>query len=175
MTVRWIIPFLLATVVLAACASAGVPTQPAQRNPTSELAPIPTQTLIPTETIVPDQMPAQSMPAPRNSYLPKPGDEQLTSGQVDISEAGLLAGAGDPPHMVLILKGTLPTPCDELRVTIEADDQNRINVEVYSLSSPKKICIQILSPFDANIPLGIYPSGHYSVWVNGVKIGDFDS
>jgi hypothetical protein len=32
-----------------------------------------------------------------------------------------------------------------------------------------------VEPFEANIDLGTYPSGHYSVWVNGELAGEFDS
>jgi hypothetical protein len=32
-----------------------------------------------------------------------------------------------------------------------------------------------VEPFEATIDLGTYPSGHYSVWVNGELAGEFDS
>jgi hypothetical protein len=32
-----------------------------------------------------------------------------------------------------------------------------------------------LEPFEANIGLGSFPSGYYSVRVNGEMIGEFDS
>jgi hypothetical protein len=77
---------------------------------------------------------------------------------------------------MLVLEGELPTPCNLLRVVVNPpDEQNRIYIDVYSVSDPEEICIQVLDPFEANIGLGSFQSGHYSVWVNDEMIGKFDS
>jgi hypothetical protein len=55
------------------------------------------------------------------------------------------------------------------------DDQNQIQVEVYSVIDPEQMCIQVLEPLEANIGLGSFPSGHYTVFVNGEQVGEFDS
>lgn len=176
MTRHWIITLILATVLLAACAPVDVPPLSIASKPASEPSPIPTETVVPTETIVPSPTPAQTMPAYENPYLPRAGDEHLTRGEVYIATTELLTRESEPPQIVLILRGNLPTPCNELRVVVNPpDEQNRINVDAYSLFDPNKICVQLLSPFDANIPLGSFTPGRYSVWVNGRKVGDFDS
>lgn len=73
-------------------------------------------------------------------------------------------------------QGSLPTPCNHLRVAVSAPNaKNRIFIDVYSVIDPNQICIQMLAPLEVNIPLGSFPPGHYSVWVNGEKIGEFDS
>jgi hypothetical protein len=73
---------------------------------------------------------------------------------------------------MLLIGGALPTPCHELRVEIlDPDEQNRIYVEVYSLSEPGEICVQVLESFDESVPLKGFPSGEYSVWVNGEEVG----
>jgi hypothetical protein len=36
-------------------------------------------------------------------------------------------------------------------------------------------CIQVLEPFQEQIDLGTFPSGHYSVWLNGEWVGEFDA
>ncbi|MGB6422595.1 MAG: hypothetical protein WBF05_12225, partial [Anaerolineales bacterium] len=75
----------------------------------------------------------------------------------------------------LLVEGALPTPCHELRVEIsDPDEQNRIYVEVYSLSKPGEICVQVLESFDENVPLKGFPSGEYSVWVNGEEVGEIN-
>jgi hypothetical protein len=92
------------------------------------------------------------------------------------SELVLLTdGLADAPlHVMLSLKGTLPTPCYHLRARLsEPDKDNRIQVEVYSLYNPDEICIQVIQQFDTFIPLGSYPAGTYTVWLNGNKVGDF--
>jgi hypothetical protein len=40
---------------------------------------------------------------------------------------------------------------------------------------PDLVCIQVVEPFDKSIDLGTYPGGHYTVWVNGEMIGEFDT
>jgi len=76
---------------------------------------------------------------------------------------------------MLNVAGALPTPCHELRVEIsDPDEQNRIYIEVYSVSEPDKICVQVLEPFDESIPLEGFPSGEYSVWVNGEEVGEIN-
>jgi hypothetical protein len=73
-----------------------------------------------------------------------------------------------------VLQGALPTPCNQLRVIARSpDEQNRIQVDVYSVVDPSQVCAQVLEPLDANIGLGSFPTGHYSVWVNGEMVGEF--
>lgn len=106
------------------------------------------------------------------SWEPVAGDDKLIRGEVTIIEADLQIQENEPDQYVLILSGTLPTPCHRLRVTIsEPDEKNQIDVDVYSVVDPAEICIQVLEPFEANIPLGSYPSGEYSVFVNGQSVG----
>ena len=55
------------------------------------------------------------------------------------------------------------------------DDQNRINVEIYSVTDPDMICTQVLQPFTQSIDLEIPASGTYTVLLNGQKVGDLIS
>jgi len=55
------------------------------------------------------------------------------------------------------------------------DAQNRIFVELYSVVDPDLACTQVLLPFNANLPLGSFPGGHYSVWINGQEMDQFDT
>lgn len=109
-------------------------------------------------------------------YAPQPSDTALTRGVVYLDSEEILVMESSPVQIMLALKGSLPTPCNQLRVSANSpDEQNRIQVDVYSVIDPTQICAQVLEPFDANIRLGSFPPGHYSVWVNGEKIGEFDS
>jgi hypothetical protein len=111
-----------------------------------------------------------------NPFAPKPGDEKLTRGDVYISAASLTIRESYPPQISLSINGDLPTPCNKLRVKIDAPDQgNKIMVDIYSLVDPDKVCIQILEPFQEYVDLGTFSTGHYSVWVNGKLAGKFDS
>ena len=109
-------------------------------------------------------------------YSPKPEDATLTRGKVFLDSTEILVMESYPVQIMLVLNGSLPTPCNQLRVEANPPDkQNRIQVEAYSVIDPEQMCIQVLDPFDANFGLGSFPTGHYSVWVNGEKVGEFDS
>ena len=109
-------------------------------------------------------------------FFPKPGDDKLTRGNIYLQEAGLVIRESFPPQISLSLRGDLPTPCNQLRVAVSApDSENKIAVDVYSLSDPNQVCVTVLEPFEESIDLGTFPTGHYSVWVNGDLAGEFDS
>jgi inhibitor of cysteine peptidase len=97
----------------------------------------------------------------------------MVRGQVDIASSEVILLESFPVQVRLNLKGALPTPCHQLRAEVSGpDDQKRIDVEVYSLVDPEEVCVQMLEPFETSINLGSFPSGTYSVWVNGEEVGD---
>ena len=117
-----------------------------------------------------------SSPAPTNPYVPQAGDEGLSRGAAFMNSATLLAMESFPVQIELIISGNLPTPCHNLRAIIhEPDDNNNIDVEIYSVADPNAVCAQVLQSFDANIPMGSFPGGYYTVSVNGERVGDFNS
>jgi hypothetical protein len=114
--------------------------------------------------------------ASQQPYAPQPGDEALTRGDVQIDSAEVLVMESFPLQIMLALSGSLPTPCNQLRVVDNPpNDESQIHMDVYSVTDPAQVCIQVLEPFDVNIGLGSFPAGHYTVWVNGEMIGEFDS
>jgi hypothetical protein len=48
-------------------------------------------------------------------------------------------------------------------------------LRVYSVINPAETCIQVIEPFEANIMLGSFETGHYTVLVNGEMAGEFDA
>ena len=114
--------------------------------------------------------------APANPLAPKPGDENLTRGNVFIQEYGLMIRESFPPQVSLAFSGDLPTPCHELRAVVSApDEENKIIADVYSVVDPDMVCTQVLKPFQADMDLGTFPTGHYTVWINGEMAGEFDT
>jgi len=110
-------------------------------------------------------------------YGPQPGDANLERGEVflDMTASKLLTTATQPHQASALLKGDLPTPCHQLRVIVSQPDASKnINLEVYSVVDPAVMCSDVLQPFEATISLGEYSSGHYSVFVNGQLLGEFD-
>ncbi len=159
---------VMAVALLAACAPPGG---------------APDGLVTPPDTVVtspPAGRPSGNQPMPpvtdQNPYAPQPADNQLMRGNVYLDSIQLLSMESYPPQIALLLQGSLPTPCNHLRVAVSAPDaKKRIFIDVYSVIDPNQICIQMLAPLEVNIPLGSFPPGHYSVWVNGEKIGEFDS
>jgi hypothetical protein len=115
-------------------------------------------------------------PEPASSYEPQPGDQNLKRDKVllELESSQILVTATELNQVSVILKGNLSDPCHQLRAVItSADAHGAINLEVYSVVDPSVACIMVITPFTATIPLGSYPSGQYSVMVNGEKLGEF--
>lgn len=120
--------------------------------------------------------PSNSMPIEQNSYAPQPTDANLMRGTAFVDIQEVLTLESFPLQFTLHLAGSLPTPCNQLRVAVSPPDtENKILVDVYSVSDPDKICAQVIKPFEANIPLGSFPAGKYTLWVNGEMVAEFQS
>ena len=155
---------LILILLVASCAP--------QTNSTEEPGTLPPDTAVTSPPV--DNMPTPDPNA--NPFAPKPGDAQLTRGEVFINETSLVIRESYPPQISLSIKGDLPTPCHELRAQIALpDSENKVMVEAYSVVDPNMACTQVLEPFEEFIDLGTFPTGHYSVWVNGELAGEFDS
>ena len=97
----------------------------------------------------------------------------MQRGEVFIDSQEILILESFPLQFRLHVIGSLPTPCHELRAVVnEPDKQNDIQVQIYSLVDPDKVCIQVLEPFDVSLSLGSYASGSYTVFVNGEEVGE---
>ncbi len=120
--------------------------------------------------------PAGGADTDSNSYAPQPGDGALTRGNVYLDSTELRTMESYPLQFMLALKGNLPTPCNQLRVAVSLpDSENKIIVDVYSEIQADAICAQVLQPFEENFPLGSFPAGHYTLWVNGELVTEFDA
>jgi hypothetical protein len=170
---RFLVLIMVIGIMLAGCARS----EPEVEDPNEEPYPVPQ----PTTPVTSDEpMPVPPYPGPGGGYegpiLPQPGDEDLERGEVFIDTFTLLTMESFPPQFALIIRGNLPTPCHELRAKVaEADDQNRILIETYSVFDSEEVCITVLQPFEVSIPLGSFPDGDYSVYVDGDLVAEFSS
>ena len=99
----------------------------------------------------------------------------MERGIVYIENTEILLLESYPVQVNLLVSGNLPNPCHKLRaIAYPADDQNRIDVDVYSVFKSGEMCTQVLDPFEATIPLGAYTGGVYSVWLDGEEIGTIE-
>jgi hypothetical protein len=132
--------------------------------------------LLPPSDTFPTATPAPSVPP--SGYEPQPGDDALVRGNafLDLQNSSLVVMESFPIQVSAILNGSLPDPCHQLRVVVSRlDAEKKVNLDVYSLMETGKICITMLQPFNATIKLGTFPTGHYSVYVNGELLGEFDA
>lgn len=166
---RFVFLALLVIDLMTACASPAA--QPTLTPPPPSATPPCPDDLV-SATPLPPGSDLGTTPLPQ-PYAPQPGDKQLERGEVFIDHSELLTAESFPPQFFVALAGSLPTPCHQLRLTagVEANSQ-RIVVTAYSLANPQAVCVQMLKPFNVNLPLGNLPSGKYEVWVNGQPVGE---
>ena len=113
-----------------------------------------------------------------NEYAPAADDKNMDRGNasVEIDSSSVVLLESNPMQVKLHLKGSLPNPCYHLRVNpSQPDEQKHIQVEVYSVAKPGEKCTDVLQGFDAEIPLGSFSAGHYSIYINGELLGEFDA
>jgi hypothetical protein len=152
---------LLIALLLSACAPASTPA--AEPPDTVVTSPATTDPGIGDTTIPPP-------------YAPQPGDVNLERNPITVSEPAILLRESFPVQVALDLKGELPTPCHLLRVAINPKNtENEIQLDVYTVVNPQVNCTQVVKPFQQIVELGTFPGGHYTVWVNGTLIGEFDT
>lgn len=172
--------FVILGLLLTGCSPAIVTDAPFEEPSTGEN---PSQGAYPpANNEAPPDSVATSPPYPlpgepvKPDWLPAPEDKGLEKGEVFIDEAGLLVLESYPPQFKLSIRGSLPTPCHNLRVHLaEPDAQKRILVQVYSVVDPRMMCTQMLKEFEASIPIPTPTSGEkYTVWLNGEQVGEIE-
>lgn len=157
---------LLLALLISACGSSNSDEAVSYPNPS-----YPNDNSYPNSVSAPTQSPSVE-----NPYAPAPDDATLTRGEAFIESAEILTLESYPLQFMLNLKGNLPTPCNQLRIAVNPPNtENKVEVTVYSVIDPNKMCVQALAPFEVNFSLGSFPTGSYSVWVNGNKVADFQS
>jgi hypothetical protein len=110
-----------------------------------------------------------------NPYAPQPQDSGKTQAGViltslDLSERSDL----NPVQTELIILGSMPSVCNELRANVNPPDNTyRVFVEIYSIMDPKLKCDNVFQQFKATLLLGVYSAGQYSLWVNDTFVGNF--
>jgi len=147
---------LLVALALVACAER-------RGAPTSSPAPA-------GVTPSPISSPVATAVAPED-LRPRPDDVEKVRGPVYGLEAELVSLESFPPQFALDLRGYLPTPCHRLRALVgHREAQETLFVEVYSVVGREEVCVQVLQPFRASLPLGTLPAGT-RVLVNGKLVG----
>ena len=113
-----------------------------------------------------------------NPYAVQPGDGAMMRGDIRVDSADVSLAKSNPPQVMLHFAYFQPTPCYSLRVEpSQPDAQNQFHISAYAVAEKDKPCamMALATPLQANLNLGSYPHGHYSVWLNSAKVGEFDS
>ncbi len=107
-------------------------------------------------------------------FVVQPGDNNLQNGPVFIDDIEVIMKESYPVQVVLVVTGSLPTPCHQLRVvSAEPDGAGKIEVNAYSVIDPDQMCTQVLEPFTAVVPLGEYTEGSFTFSINNELNGEF--
>ncbi len=169
MSLRYFVFVAVLLALMTACASSPTSTPDVKSIPPTNTPENPQPTPTSPETG------EQGGEAPVSPLDPIPGEEKMVRGGVFIDSADVLLLESFPVQVTLKITGNLPTPCHTLRAKVSEPNENReIHVELYSLTDPGAICIQVLQPFETTIPLGSYESGEYTIYVNREEVGKVD-
>lgn len=150
------LPLTMSLLFISLAGCALIPDFPPSATPTPTLTPVPS--------------------IPPSGYEPQPGDDKLKRDQVflDLANSQFIIPNTPPFQVQIVLQGNLSDPCHSLRVVVTPPDANNVvNLEAYSVVDPAVACITVLKPFAANIPLGSYTDGEFTVMVNGEPLGKF--
>lgn len=164
---------LILMLTLAACSAVPVqpPAPPAQLPTTDAPIVLPDRPTQPPDSPVDNSTPSTGSDSGQPSpYAPQPGDEKLVRGNAFIDSAEILVLESYPEQYTLNLRGSLPNPCYKLRLSITAPQDGKVNIEAYSLTERGSICIEMLQPFEASLPLNSLPQGEHLILVNGEEV-----
>lgn len=179
MSIRMIALIILSMFILAGCAAAEPGTQAEDKGMEATLPPAQNTPVPAPVTDAPlEPKPGETTSAgegERSPLDPLPNESEMARGNVFVDESSVVLMESYPVQAALLVSGSLPTPCHELRATVsEPDEENKIYVELFSITDPNMACIQMLEQFSTSIPLGSYTSGSYTVYLNGEEVGEIN-
>jgi hypothetical protein len=100
------------------------------------------------------------------------------AGEIKIDSSSVFLAESQPPQVMVNFAYFQPTPCYQLRVEPNGpDEQNQIHLKAYAVAEKDKPCalMPLATPLQANLNLGSLPKGHFTVFLNGDQIGEFDA
>lgn len=154
--------FFLGLFLLTACGS-----QTSQEFPLNVPTPVGTFFQPPTPTGEPSATPLPPVPEP------------FTRDAIYLEETELRTLPDQPGMIVLYVAGQLPTPCHQAASVVcpscMVNAPNLIQVSLCALIETGKVCRGPTTPFEQEVPLGVFSEGVYVVQLNGQYVGEFDA
>lgn len=153
---------LLAALALAGCAGAVETPGPDSPVDSGELTP---------------GEPVEATPGSEPAATPTGIGADMVQAPAYLDQVDLIIKESYPIQVDVALQGNLPTPCHQLAWGFEVDDdRDRIDLEVFSVAPDQDLaCAQVLQEFEQSISLGSFAGASYDVYVNGDRVGSFDS
>ena len=97
-------------------------------------------------------------------YSAKDTDRNLKRADVFVDSAEVIEES-IPGKASLNIRGSLPTPCHDLRAVVRhKDGTGRVDIELYSVFDPQKMCAQELKPFSIQVAR---PQNAVVIYLNG--------
>jgi hypothetical protein len=79
-----------------------------------------------------------------------------------------------PMQVDIIVRGDVPSPCHDIQWEIaEPNEDNEIHIDVWSFVSSDATCAALLDSFEEKFRVGEFKEYGYSIWVNGMQVGEF--
>lgn len=170
MTMRRIILFVVVLTVVAACGGAELGSGGDSRATSTT-----STTVSPDEPVDSGTDQPIAEPGPVGSIPePRPPIDGNVSGEVWITKADLLIMESYPIQVSLKVEGEKPTPCHEIFWTVE-DTGDTIEITMISQLNSDQSCAQVIEPFIISVPLGSWADQSRDVYLNGEKVGSFES
>jgi inhibitor of cysteine peptidase len=98
-------------------------------------------------------------------------DIEIVEGQAAVEAVEVVMLMSFPLQVHLHVTGYVGDPCTAIDEIQTARDGYTFEVLIKTTRDSQINCIQVIEPFEENIPLDVYglPAGDYTVFVNGVK------
>ena len=118
---------------------------------------------LPLDTDAPRQ--AEESGSSMKPYSAKDTDRNLKRADVFVDSAEVIEESIRPGKASLNIRGSLPTPCHDLRAVVRhRDGTDRVDIALYSVFDPQKMCAQELKPFSIQVAL---PQNAVVIYLNG--------
>lgn len=103
------------------------------------------------------------------------GANWMLEGPVFLEGSQLIEDESEPASYRIKVWGALPTVCHTLQWSITQPAGGKIEIQLYSMAPAEQICIQVLAPFEAEIPIPQPGAGTWELVLDGKPIGTIEN
>lgn len=130
----------------------------------------------PSSVVLVDQQmsasPSGEVELASNPFPSKPGDDELTQGKAYIDSIEIKNQTAT--SATLLFKGSLPTPCNELRLGFTSAG-NELAFTAFSVVAKGMICTEVIQPIEFELELSNLDAVDYIVKVNDQEMANLNN